>query len=175
MKGLAGLAALLTLAAAGPAGAVTATGTLTANIVRPIVMTKNVNLSFGKIVRPASGTVTATLATTGARTFTPPATSAFWLVSPASTVANFTVSGEGAQAFTLTIPATVTLTNSGAGGGTLSVTTSNDAGCTTACALSGSLGGAGSKTFNVGGSFPITSSTAAGAYSGSVTATAAYN
>ena len=163
-----GLNACSTLALAA-----STTANVSATIFRPIAVATNANLSMGAIVRPSTGSGTVTLSPANVQTLT--GTNAVWLASPASTVANFTVTGEGGQAFTLAIDASDTMTNSGAGGGTLRVTTRNDAGCTSACALSGVLGGAGSMSFNVGGSFPITSTTAPGAYSGSISVSATYN
>ena len=176
------LAAAAALAVLGGATAAFAAGNTTSTsasesstIIRPISSVKNSDLAFGTIVRPTSGTGTVTLSTAAARTLT--GTGAFWVVSPASTVANFTISGEGGAAFTLAVDATDTMTNAGAGGGTLVVTTTNDAGCTSACALSGAFGDVanGTLTFNVGGAFPIAASTATGVYTGTLNVTATYN
>jgi hypothetical protein len=159
--------------AAGNTTSTSATETTT--IIRPIASVKNADLAFGTIIRPSSGSGTVTLSAANARTLT--GTGAFWLVSPASTVASFTISGEGGAAFTLSVDATDTMTNAGAGGGTLTVTTANDAGCTSACALSGAFGDIadGTMTFHVGGAFPIASNTATGVYTGTLNITATYN
>ena len=173
ITGLAVLGGATAAFAAGNTASTTADESTT--IVRPISSVKNTYLSFGTVVLPSSGSGTVTLSTAGARSLT--GTNAFWLASPTSTAANFTISGEGGSAFTLAIDATDTLTNAGAGGGALLVTTSNDAGCTSACALSGASGDvtSGTLTFNVGGAFPITSSTATGVYTGTLNVTATYN
>jgi hypothetical protein len=176
---LAAAAALTVLGGATSAFAAgnttSSSATETATIIRPITSVKNSDLSFGSIIRPSSGSGTVTLSAANARTLT--GTGAFWLVSPASTVASFTISGEGGSAFTLSVDATDTMTNAGAGGGTLTVTTANDAGCTSACALSGAFGDVadGTLTFHVGGAFPIANNTATGVYTGTLNITATYN
>jgi hypothetical protein len=167
------LAIIALAASCTPALAASTTANVSATIERPIAVAANSNLSLGAIVKPTAGSGTVTLSPANGRTVT--GTNAVWLASPASSVANFTVTGEGGQAFTLQVDATDTMTNSGAGGGTLVVTTSNDAGCTSACALSGSLGGAGTLSFHIGGSFPFSNATKTGTYSGTINVSATYN
>jgi len=77
----------------------------------------------------------------------------------------------------LTIDSTVTLTNSAPSGGTLALSTTNDAGCTTLCTLGGVLGATASGTliFHVGGSLGILSTTKTGPYSGTINVLVAYN
>jgi hypothetical protein len=159
--------------AAGNTSATTANVTTT--IIRPISVTKNTDLHFGTIVRPGSGL--GTVALTAANVSTVTGTGAILLPSSTTSAANFTVSGEGAQAFTLVIDSTVTLTNTAASGGTLTVTTVNDAACTTSCALPGTLGDVANdtKVVNVAGSFPFTSTTNTGAYSGTLNISVTYN
>jgi len=159
--------------AAGNTSATTATVTTT--IIRPISVTKNTDLKFGTIVRPSTSSGTVALSTTNVPTVT--GTGAILLPSSTTSAANFTVSGEGGQAFTLVIDPTVTLTNTATSGGTLTVTTVNDAACTTACALSGALGDVanGAKVVNVAGSFPLTSLTNTGAYAGTMNVSVTYN
>jgi hypothetical protein len=102
------------------------------------------------------------------------------VISSTHSAAAFTVGGEGAQAFTLVIPTSITL--NGPAGAHLTVTTTNDvstAACPTlaTCTLSGSLGGAGALSFHVGGSFPLSSGQTSGAYTNTtdLTVTATYN
>jgi hypothetical protein len=151
------------------------TANVTTTIIRPISVSKNTDLKFGTIVRPGSGPGTMALTTANVPTVT--GTGAILLPSSTTSPANFTVSGEGAQAFTLVIDSTVTLTNTAASGGTLTVTTVNDAGCTTSCALPGALGDVANDTkiINVAGSFPFTSLTNTGAYAGTMNISVTYN
>jgi hypothetical protein len=144
-------------------------GTARATVFRPIAIAVNSNLNFGAIVRPSAGAGTVALnAATNVRTVT--GTGAIGLGTPAYGRAGFTASGEGGQAVSISVPAnfamagpgpdiTVTLTSSGAGAQT----------------LSSALGSQGTKLFNVGGSFPITSATPVGSYSGTFTVTVDYN
>lgn len=159
--------------AAGNTSATTANVTTT--IIRPISVTKNTDLKFGTIVRPGTGSGTVGLSTTNVSTVT--GTGAILLPSSTTSAANFTVSGEGAQVFTLVIDSTVTLANTAASGGALTVTTVNDAACTTSCALPGALGDVANdtKVVNVAGSFPFLSTTNTGAYDGTLNISVTYN
>jgi len=151
------------------------TGDLTGTIIRPILVTANQGMQFGTIVRPSSGSGVVTLSNAGVLTVT--GTGAIALPSSVPRAAMFTVAGEGQQSFTLTIDSTVTLTNTAPSGGTLSVSTTNDAACTTLCSLSGTLGNAvsGTLVFHVGGSLAILSTTHSGAYSGTINVLVTYN
>lgn len=145
------------------------TGTAVANVVRSLDIVENEDLSFGKFVRPASGSSTVTVsASTGLRTFTG---SAVGISSPSPTRASYTVSGEGGRALSISVPSSFVMTR--AGGGSLTITTTNTVPASPT--LSGSSGVGGSLTFYVGGSMPVTSSTSPGAYSGTFTITATYN
>lgn len=144
-------------------------GTAIARVFRPISVTGNTNLAFGRIVRPTTGTGTVVISqVTGARTLTGTGTTG--LATPAPTRATYTVSGEGAQAFSLSYPATFQMTGPGPA---LTVTLTGTA--TGAQVLSSTLGTAGTFTFGIGGSFPISSTTTTGAYSGSYAVTVQYN
>ena len=159
--------------AAGNTSATTANVTTT--IIRPISVTKNTDMHFGTIVRPGTGSGTVALTTTNVPTVT--GTGAILLPSSTTSAANFTITGEGAQAFTLVIDSAVTLTNTATSGGTLTVTTVNDAACTTSCAFPGTLGdpSGDTKTVNVAGSFPLTNTTNTGAYAGVMNISVTYN
>jgi len=142
-------------------------GRATARVLRSITMTKNSDLVFGRIAIPTSGSGTVSVnATTGVRTVT----TAVGLNSPTPARANFTISGEGGQTFTINIPATFQLT-----GPTppITVTTSNTGGPTNT--LSAALGSAGVYDLGVGGSFPISAATTVGDYTGNFTVTVTYN
>jgi len=143
-------------------------GTAIATVYRPISVSLSSNLAFGKIVRPTSGSGTVTIdATSGARTMSAGA----GLNSPTPSRAAYSVTGEGGQLFSVAVPSTFVM--SGSGGGSLTVTTSTTA--TASQALSSALGSAGSYSFGVGGSLPITSTTTTGSYSGTFSVTVQYN
>lgn len=167
-------AALAATAFAAPAlaqssGQATGTGAIT--IVRPLTVTKNADLRFGTVVRPASGAGSVAVSAAGARTV------AGGVVGLASgdtpQAAQFTVDGEGGQSVSVTIPSTFTMAN---GTDTLTVTTTNNlSGSAAAQTLSNSLGSAGTLAFRVGGSVPVASTSPSGVYTGSFTVSAAYN
>ncbi len=144
-----------------------AIGRATVRVLRSILMTKNSDLVFGRIALPSAGAGTVTIdPVTGVRTVT----GGTPLGATAPSRANFTVSGEGGQTFSVTVPATFQLT-----GPTppLTVTTTNSAGPTPT--LSAALGAQGTFDLGVGGSFPIDATTTVGDYSGSFIVTVAYN
>jgi len=136
-------------------------------VYRSLAVTSTANLNFGRIQIPSSGSSTISLnAGTGVRTISG---NAVGYATPAPTRGAFTISGEGGQQVSLTIPSTIQLT----GPGTLSVNVTDNAQNTPR--LSGGPGAAGTYSFNVGGSFQITPTTPTGAYSGILTVSVDYN
>jgi len=167
------LAAVVIAAVAAPAMAQTSatqSTSATVKIVQPITLTKNSDLAFGTVVKPTSGSNTVTISTSSD---TPALTGAGDAALATSTTsrADFTVGGEGGQTFSITAPASVNMTRSG-GSETLAVTLTKSA---ASGSLSGSIGSAGTASFDVGGAFTVNSSTVSGAYSGSFNTTVAYN
>lgn len=149
------------------------TGTSSATVIRSINLTNSGTLSFGRLVLPASGSQTVTYdPAVGSVRLSGSGSGGTVLSSPSPSLAGFAVSGEGGQAFTLTVPSSFTL--NGPGGSTpITITTLPSA--SGSQTLSGSAGAAGSFNFTVGGSFPVTSTTMGGSYSGSFAATVQYN
>jgi hypothetical protein len=158
---------LVTLGKGGHA--TTISGTAVASVIRPISIAELTSLNFGMVARPRSGNGTVTLdPATGTVTTTGTGTGAF--ASPAAGRASYTVSGEGGQTFSISAPP---FPMNGPGGGSVTVTPSTfPSGAGT---LGGSVGGAGSTTIYLGGSFPVTDTTPLGAYSGTLTITVQYN
>lgn len=165
------LGAAAVAALASPAFAqssATQSTTATTRIISPITLTKNSDLAFGTIVKPSSGTNTVTIdASTGARTKTGAGDAA--LATSTTGRAAYTVGGEGGQGFSITVPATVDMSN---GSDNLTVTLTKTA---ATGSLSGTLGSAGTATFGVGGSFDVASTTPSGNYTASFDVTVAYN
>lgn len=163
-------ATLLLWAVCTPAQAqssASADATVSATVIRAITVTKNADLSFGTVVRGAG---TLVVSTAGARSVTQ---SVGFLASSTASAGQFTIGGEGGQAITVTVPATITLSK---GADTLSVATSNDlSGAANAQAISGAIGSAGTLVVKVGGTLTLTDNTPVGAYSGTLTVSAAYN
>ncbi|WP_423140761.1 DUF4402 domain-containing protein [Parablastomonas sp. CN1-191] len=150
-------------------GATTSTGLVTATVFRTLTITNGTLLSFGRISRPLSGAGTVSLPA-GAASVAVTGNGVVAIASPAPSSAILTANGEGGQALTISVPSSFTMAN---GASTLTVTT--QAINTGAQTLTGTIGNTGSKTVTVGGSFPITSTTALGAYSGNFTVTFQYN
>lgn len=147
------------------------TGTGSITIIRPITIAKTADLAFGTVVRPATGSGTAVVSAGGARSVTGGVVGLSSGATPAA--AAFTVTGEGGQSISVTVPSTFSMAN---GTDTLTVTTSNSlTGSVAAQTLSNALGAAGTLAFTVGGSVPIASTTATGLYTGTFTVSAAYN
>lgn len=147
------------------------TGTGVATVRRSLQLSKTSDLSFGKIVRPstASGNTVAVNALTGLRSITG-AGNAVAITLPAANRAGYIVTGEGGQTFSIGGLSPVTMTGPG---GSLTVTLTKFP--TTGYQLSGSLNQTGTYEFWVGGSFPITSSTVPGLYTGAFNVTVSYN
>jgi Domain of unknown function (DUF4402) len=154
----------------GVGGSGSGSGTATASVFRAITITKTADIAFGKIVRPSSGTGSVSLTAAGVRSVT--GTGSFAFASPSPTSAAFSVNGEGGQAITVTIPTSFTMTS---GVNSLTVTTVSTGGGVQT--LSSSLGNAGTPptAITVGGSFPISSTTPTGTYSGTFSVTVQYN
>jgi hypothetical protein len=142
------------------------TGAMQATVIRSLSISKTQDLTFGTVSTPQTGSGTVTIdPATGVRT----TVGAVGYSSPAPGQATFNVTGEGGQAFSVTVPATFQMTGPQA----MTVTTSNSV--TGTPLLSGSLGSQGSFNFGVGGAIALSSTTPNGNYTGSFTVTVAYN
>jgi hypothetical protein len=129
-------------------------------------MEKTSDLAFGRIVRPSSGSSTVAIdADTGVRSIDGNGV----LLSGSFSRAAYSVEGEGGQTVSLSLSPLVLAGPEDSDPITVTLAKSDDT-----AVLSGSLGGDGSASFQVGGSFAVTSTTATGAYSGTFTATVAY-
>ncbi|WP_430418714.1 DUF4402 domain-containing protein [Phenylobacterium sp.] len=135
---------------------------------RSLSLAKTGDLNFGRIQLPTGGSSTISLnPSNGARTVSG---NAFAYPTPAPTRGAFTISGEGGQQVSLTIPTTIQMTSNA---NTLSVNVTSNAQATPR--LSGNLGAAGTYDFAVGGNFSITPTTPVGSYSGILTVSVDYN
>ena len=140
----------------------------TTQIIRPIAIAKDADLAFGTIIRPTSGTGSIAIANSADSV-----TAGSGAASGGGTVsrAKFSITGEGGQTVSISVPASFDL--SGPSASTLTVTLDGDLGASTT--LSNSLGSEGSASLNVGGSFSLPSTQTLGAYSGSFQVDVAYN
>lgn len=158
-------ACLPAVAHAQSSASATATGSTT--IVQPIGITRTANLSFGRLVRPASGGVYAVLY--NGIDLVDEDEGLIVLDHGEVSRAKFTITGEGGQAVSISVPANFTMTN---GANSIEATLEADTG--TVISLSGSLGSTGTAELNLGSAFLLTSTQATGFYSGTFTVTVAY-
>ena len=135
----------------------TAQASATATIVTPISITKNVDMNFGNVAVSATIAGTVILAPAGTRTtggaggVTLPATTG------TVTAADFTVNGNGAFTYAITLPASATLTRVG-GSETMTANafTSTPSG-------TGTLSG-GTQNLKVGATLNVAAAQVAGTY-----------
>jgi spore coat protein U-like protein len=165
LVGAASATAIFALATS--ASAATASADTNAKIIQPITITKDADMNFGTLIRPAAD-ATVTLGTDGV------VSGVTKVTGSTSTAAKFTVNGEGGQQYSITEEAS--LSN---GENSLALTLTKIAGETGTLdedvgTLSGALGAAGSGELLYGASFPITSATATGAYTGTLEVTVNY-
>ena len=136
----------------------TASGTASATVVAPITLTHTAgkNLNFGAFAS-AAGSVTVNADSTNS-------TTGLSLISGATTAADgFTVGGDANRVFDITTT-----------GGTVKNGAISMSFTTSAAATSGTLSAAGAATFAVGGTLTVVGTEAAGAYTGTYTATVTY-
>lgn len=135
--------------------------------LRSLAVARTADLNFGRIQQPTSGTSKVSLdPATGQRTVTG---NGVGYATPTPTAAAFKITGEGGQQVSVTVPASFNLT----GPATLPVAVTTTA--ASAPSLNGTLGGSGTYSFGVGGSFSITNATPIGAYAGVLTVSVDYN
>ncbi len=140
-----------------------------ATVRRSLRMVKTSDLSFGKIVRPSTGSSLVVLNSfNGARTLSG---SGVGIETPAPSRAAYTITGEAAQIVSITVPPSVSMTGPGPAL-TVNLTAfrpppQNE--------LEDQGDGTGSYTFYVGGSFTATSTTPTGTYSGVFNVSVSYN
>lgn len=179
---------LLTAAAAtalfalpGQASAATANATATAKIVKPLVMTGGGTLAFGQLITPSAATYSNTFTVAAAATQGGTYCQTGFTCSGTPTAALFNLQGTNNVPLNLTIPLTVTMTNTSWGGTgpapTITLSTVNSIAANNGTGVyvmtlpnSGSPG----RDFYVGGSMIVTQASEAGSYSGTFTVTADY-
>ena len=166
---VAGLLAGSSAALAQAANTDTETTTGSVTIIRPLTITKNTDLAFGRVVQPRSGTGTVSIANNSNTTVA--GSGAVALTGLPTSRATYTVEGEGGQVVVTSIPLSFDLSN---GTDTLAVTLLPDFGSTVT--LSGALADSanGTAALNVGGSFDLPSTISSGAYTGTFDVTVTY-
>ncbi|ACU62347.1 DUF4402 domain-containing protein [Chitinophaga pinensis] len=132
----------------------TASATVTATIVTPISITKDVDMNFGNVAVRSSAGGTVVLTPAGTRTTTGGVT----LPTTAGTVtaASFTVNGTSGYTYVITLPTTPLTITSGANTMTVTAFTSDPSG-------TGTLTG-GTQVLNVGATLNVSAAQPAGQY-----------
>ena len=171
----------LGLAAPSSAEAATATANVTAKIVKPLVMTGGGTIALGTLITPSAATFSNTFTIQPAAAQTGTYCQTGFTCSGTPAAAMFNLQGTNNTPLNLTIPLTITLTNtSWTGGGTTPTMTLNT---TNSVAANNATGiyvmqlpnsGFPGRDFWVGGSLTVTDTTAGGSYSGTFTVTADY-
>jgi hypothetical protein len=153
-------------AACADTSTVSTTGSTT--IVQPVTIAKTHDLAFATIVRPTTGNGTVALT---ASSDTVNVTGTGTLATGTASRAKYTITGEGGQVVAVSFPATFDMSDGNSH--TLTVTLASDAsgGTTT---LSSTLGNTGTASLNIGGSFPVSSTTTSAAYTGTFNVDVAY-
>ena len=149
------LAALvMMLSVSGAYAQASATATATATIVTPISITKTVDMNFGNVAVQASTAGTAVLTPAGARSSTGGVT----LPATTGTVAaaSFTVNGQGAYTYAITLPVSALTITSGVNTMTVGTFTSSPS-------ATGALT-AGTQTLTVGATLNVAAAQAPGVY-----------
>ncbi len=167
------LASVVALGALGASNgfAADATTTSTATVITPIAITKSADLVFGSFARGAGGSVT--ISTSGARTASGTILST---VGNTPSAAKFDVTGDGASTYSITWSGDTVLTDS-VSTETMTLARISDltaGNATTGEVTSGTLT-SGAQSIYLGGTLTVGAAQAAGAYTGSVTATVEYN
>lgn len=158
---IASAVALTTLVFSGGANAASVTSTASATIATPIAISQTSAMSFGTVTASAAAG-TAVLSTAGGLTATGGAGSLGGTISAAA----FNVTGSSGATFSISLPATATLSS---GASSMSVSGFNhDAGVTPTLA-------SGTANFSVGATLNINANQVAGAYSGTYAVTTNYN
>jgi hypothetical protein len=144
----------------------TANSDALATLIIPISIVKNVNMDFKTVAGSATAGTVVMAATVGAA-LSP--TGGCTVISGTPTAGKFTVTGQGTQVFTITLPtAASTLTGSVAGDITVDNWTCSEP-LTTAALVGGTL------VFYVGGTLNVGANEVAGLYSGNFDIIVDYN
>jgi len=150
----------------------TATVSGAAKIIRPITISAAGSLDFGTIVKPRTGGTAGTVTISNASTATRTPSGDLVTVGSSFSRPVYTIGGEGAQNYSLVVPASFDMTGSAGGTLTVTLTPSMAAGNHT---FTGTVGSGATDTLYMGASIPVSDTTTSGAYSGSFDVTVTYN
>lgn len=147
-----------------PAGAVTQSATVNANVVKPLTLVWQRDLDLGTVTLPTGSWSGATVGISRAGTFT---CSAKVICTGATTTASFNVAGTNRMTVLVSAP-NVTLVNQSNPAKTLTLTIDSPGQVT--LPNSGNQG----VTFGIGGSVTLNSTTPSGTYKGTINVTVNY-
>lgn len=156
----------------GNASAANASATATATVVTPIAIAKATDMVFGSFY-PSAVAGTVDVDTNGTRSVTGGVTAAASGATPAA--AKFDVTGQGSATYTIAYAAGVTLTGPGTAMALTQISDLTGAGGAATLAATGTLSAGGAQSIYIGGSLAVGANQVAGAYTGNITATVAYN
>jgi len=166
------------LVVAGGASAATTSATSSAQVIRPIAIEQTVGLEFGSFSTSAASQ-TVTVSTNGVATGT--ALRSVTTGKPTAAGA-FTVTGEPAYTFALSMPTTGSVATTGTGASTMALSNFTVAPVGTSAAFAGTapdytstLNATGGHQFTVGATLTTVASQVSGAYTGNYSVTVAYN
>lgn len=170
---------LAAVAMPSSAEAASASATVVAKVLKPLVMAGGQTVDFGSIVTPSAATFTGTFPIDAAATQTTTYCATGFVCTGTPKAAMFNLQGSSNNNITLSIPLSVTLTLQGATGTppTLTMTTKNSiAANNTTGNYTMTLPNSGfpGLDFYVGGSITLTQATVAGTYGGTINVTADY-
>lgn len=161
-----GLAAAL-CAGGAAAQSVNSDVSATATLVRTLAIQNATNLGFGTLAPSATAGTVVIAAADGARSSTGGVT--LLPASPGS-ASKVDMVGSAGLAYTVSLPATATLT---ASGGTATMSLTNLA--TSLPSNAGSLNGTGQGSFNIGGTLNVAANQTVASYSGTLAVTVSWN
>jgi len=148
--------------------------TAAANIVTPIAISETSSLHFGTMAVLAGTGGTCVLSTQGVRTQTGGVNLS--AQTPSASNAAYDVSGAVNTTYAITLPASITVTETLLGTATMNI---NNLLARTVSAgsdgLTGTLSAGGTDSFTVGGTLNVAAGQATGLYTGSFDVTVAYN
>ena len=163
------------IALSGGANAASVTAAATATVVAPITIAKITDLNFGSFY-PSGTSGTVDVNTNGARIVTGGVLAAASGATP--TAAKFDVTGAASATYTIGYTSAVTLTSVTPGNVPMALTQISDlsgGGAATTLVATGTLSAGGIQTIFIGGNLAVAANQGAGVYTGTISATVAYN
>jgi hypothetical protein len=155
---------------------VTENTTAGAKILTALTITENLPMHFGTMGVLAGTGGTCVVTTAGVRTATAGVTLSG--LAPLFSVATYTVTGEPLYTYAITLPTTITVTETVGGTITMSIGTllaKSTSGTESNTAIGTLLAGEGTESFTVGGTLTVEAGQLAGVYEGTFKVTVAYN